>query len=364
MSGREKGKRAKILCPDREEEEWLLKEGLTFSLLHNEACLEAESLWRKTFTEDSPSFTDYYFACKALKNRGLVLKGAEGVRAMLYLTPESVRLAGQSAESAYVVGVATDREYRHRGYMAFLLKKAMELLYAQQIPFVFLMPASPDIYTPFGFAWIYDRPLWDAKSLRKEKLTTMTAAQADEMAAFASGFLEREKAVYICRDRSYYIQQEKELASQNGCIYGYREEGNRLAGLCMYIEEDGQPEILEVLAREEAEAQFVKRCKEKKPGIMARIIHAEKMLSFLETGDTAPFVLALKDPAIPGNNGLFLCEPKEGRTKVTRLEDDREADIRMDISQLAAVLFGYETAENAKTAGVTPLFPVWINEIV
>lgn len=364
MRGRENTKQTDNWGPDAGQEEWLLNEGLTFSLLEKEECLEAESLWRQTFPEDSEAFTDYYFACKAPNNRGLVLKDGQGVRAMLYLTPESVELSGRPAKSAYIVGVATAQEYRHRGYMAFLLKKAMGLMYEERMPFAFLMPASPDIYTPFGFTWIYERPLWEAKSLQKEKLIPMTADRAGEMAAFAAGFLKAEKSVYIRRDSSYYIQQEKELAAQNGCIYGYMDDENRLAGLCAYIEEDGQPEILEVLAQEETEAEFVERRKEKKPVIMARIIHAEKMLACLKSHGTEPFVLELKDPDIAENNGRYLCEPKAGGMKVIRLTEKRTADVRMDIAQLTAVLFGYEKPENEKTARFAPLFPVWINEIV
>ena len=201
------------------------EENVRLRWLEGEACLTARPLWEEVFSEDSAAFTEYYFTQKAVRNRGVVLEGEDGLRAMLYLTPEKLRVKGSTVDSAYIVGVATREQYRHRGYMSRLLRESMTALAREGMPFAFLMPASPDIYTPFGFVWIYDRPVWDAGTLRRDRLRALGADEADRTARFASDLLEKEKAVYVLRDAAYYRLQARELAAQNGCVLGYEEAG-------------------------------------------------------------------------------------------------------------------------------------------
>lgn len=368
-------------------------DGCRIRLLEREACLEAEALWREVFCEDTEAFTDYYFSHKAQQNRGLVLEGNDGIRAMLYLTPEHMRIGAYEAESAYVVGVATRGKYRHRGYMAALLTTAFQMLYGEGMPFLFLMPASPDIYTPFDFTYIYEKPCWDAESLRKERLTLLGIRDAERMADFARQFLEQEKGVYVCRDHSYYITQLLELGVQNGCIYGYEEKalpdgdgtrisqqrensadgkaaddnsqtGGRLKGLCLYTCEEGSPEITEVLADSETETRFVKREEKTEPVIMARIVHLETLLSMIKSEKPFSVILEVKDSLIRENDGIFHCQTNAGGTTVERCGQDTKPDVRVDIAELTAVLFGYRHPENEVLRRIPPFSPVWINEIV
>lgn len=372
----------------------LQKENLRLRFLQGRDCMEAEALWREVFCEDTEAFTDYYFSYKAVKNRGLVLEGEGGIRSMLYLTPERMRVGGHVVDSAYIVGVATRKQYRHRGYMAALLQEAFRMLYRERMPFVFLMPASADIYAPFGFTWIYDKPVWDVSSLQKEKLTVLGERDADRMAAFAQAFLEKEKQVYVCRDRAYYITQLLETGAQDGCIFGYGEptEGSaeepakapavkeqvikdpsvkdlekvpaRLRGLCMYTCEGGVPEITEVLADRETEARFIQRRAERTPAIMARLVHVPRMISMLKSEEPFSFVMAVEDPLIAENNGCFLCEVGTDGTKVIPCRAETAADVRLSVAELAAVVFGYERTQDVFLSRLTPFSPVWINEIV
>lgn len=380
------------------------QENLRLRLLQGRDCLEAQGVWREVFCEDTEAFTDYYFSHKAAKNRGLVLEGPDGIRSMLYLTPEHMRVGGHAVDSAYVVGVATRKQYRHRGYMAALLQEAFRMLHRERMPFLFLMPASPDIYTPFGFTYIYDRPVWDVNSLQKERLTVLGEQDADRMAAFAQAFLEKEKGVYVCRDRAYYITQLLETKAQEGCIFSYEglpgeseaapaaeetakshDAGDpaikapvagdsaaqdiekapaRLSGLCMYTCEGGEAGITEVLAERETEARFVRRREGRRPAIMARLIDVPRMLSMLKSEEPFSFVLAVEDALIAENNGCFLCEVGTDATKVISCGPETAADVRLSVAELAAVVFGYERSKDAFLSRLVPFSPVWINEIV
>lgn len=340
---------------------------LRLRLLEKEGCLEAEALWREVFCEDTKLFTDYYFSDKAAKNRGLVLEGADGIRSMLYLTPERMAVGENEVDAAYIVGVATKEKYRHRGYMASLLKETFRILYKEGMPFAFLMPASPAIYAPFGFAYIYEKPVWEAESLNREKLRVMTMQDADEMAAFAQDFLKKEKSVYVLRDRAYYKERIKELAAQEGCIFGYEEfPGGRrsLKGLCMYTNEGGSPDILEALAAQDAEARFVKRSARTEPVIMARILNLRSMLLLLRSETPIEFVLEAEDPQIPENRGPLICRVKKDGAQISECPKGRKPDIRIGIGELTAALFGYRETRDDFLKKIYPLSPVWINEIV
>ena len=50
----------------------------------------------------------------------------------------------------YIVGVATAADSRHRGHMRDVLMKMLGDMHQDRKPFCYLMPASPDIYRPFG----------------------------------------------------------------------------------------------------------------------------------------------------------------------------------------------------------------------
>ncbi|MBQ3517191.1 MAG: GNAT family N-acetyltransferase, partial [Lachnospiraceae bacterium] len=114
-------------------------------------------LWEKVFAEDSKEFTEYYFANKAERNLVFIRTDEEKIVSMLHLTPF---LTGRMEPVCYIVGVATEEQYRRQGLMADLLKEALQFMWEEGQPFTFLMPANPAYYTPFQFTYVYDKPVW------------------------------------------------------------------------------------------------------------------------------------------------------------------------------------------------------------
>lgn len=341
-------------------------------LLEGEECLEAEGLWRQVFAEDTAAFTDYYFSRKAARNRGLVLEGPEGIRAMLYLTPQRMCAAGRQVDSAYIVGVATRPDCGGRGYMSALLREALSLLWREGVPFAFLMPASPAIYEPFGFVWIYDRPVWDASAFDPSALRKMGPEDAGRMALFAERFLRREKEVYVRRDGAYYREKLEEARAQAGGIYGFELPGERgekeLAGLFYHTREEGVSELLEVLAEPGIERRFAGERLGETPAIMARAVHAGALLSLLRSEEPAEFLIRIRDPFLPGNDGLFLCRADGSGCRAQRQEEGGtgeglRADLTLTAGELTAFAFGRKDLQSAPGKPAF-LSPVWINEIV
>ena len=142
------------------------------SLLRGKEVLQTRTLWEEVFAEDSENFTDYYFSHKAEKNITFVCTYENVIVSMIHMTPYHMNVKGTIISTFYIVGVATKPEHRHRGLMATLLQEVFT--YAKEVnsPFVFLMPADPAIYTPFGFSYIYLRPEYEIPvAYRLQKFT-------------------------------------------------------------------------------------------------------------------------------------------------------------------------------------------------
>ena len=126
---------------------------------------------------------------------------------MLHLNPYSLWVNGSRKEANYIVAVATQKEYRKRGYMASLLKKSLEDMYQAGEAFTFLMPASESIYLPFDFRTVYEQK---KRYYRQEELLEdlcvkeATDADCKELAEFANKYLAEHFQIFAIRDEAYY----------------------------------------------------------------------------------------------------------------------------------------------------------------
>jgi len=366
----------------------------TVERLSVQEMLGAKGMWSEIFFEDSERFTDYYFREKMPDNTGYGLKGKGGLRAMLFLTPYTGRILSPDRQGnrfrdiplSYIVGVGTRKEYRHRGYMDRLLKRALADLHGEGQPFTFLMPADPAIYTPYQFRYIYERP--DFSVLKREEIRAeaMESGEEGALAAFAQEESERRFQLFLKRDAAYYRRQKKESLAQNGDVFLWKENGS-IAGFYLYAKENEKEEIQEAMTTE----RFAKRgtlsvSERTKPIIMARITNVPAMLSLMRLSEQAKeeavtLRLQTQDPLLPGNNGTFLWTVGKKESTIALLEEG-EADIRMEIDVLAEFLFGKRDGDSVvqscrkeggsgneagicrKLSCIDVLFRVCINEIV
>ena len=127
-------------------------------------------LWEKIFREDSQAFVDYYYFIRTRENTIYVVEEDGAIRAMLQKNPYRMKLEDSVFDSEYIVGVATEKEYRSRGYMRQLLIAALEEENKKKHPFTFLMPAAEAIYSPYDFRYIYHQK--EIKKPAKKKAET------------------------------------------------------------------------------------------------------------------------------------------------------------------------------------------------
>lgn len=349
-------------------------------------------LWEKVFAEDSPAFTEYYFANKAERNLTFTRMDGERIVSMLHLVPY---MTGRMEPVCYIVGVATDEEYRRQGLMADMMKEALQFMWEERQPFTFLMPANPAYYTPFQFTYIYDKPAWklneDALPIRYLEIAAkfeaefhlvvkdkgnlqIKVAKAEDcirLADFANALLKKNTDCYMFRNAHYYKILKKELIAQNGNLFMVEQEGC-LKGILAYVKENDKPGLQEVLLSGDlAEWQLIS-AEEYKPAIMARILRIEDMLGSMRSMGPVDLLVEIRDSVLVQNTGIYHLYSQENgslickkRRSLDKKDYDSEqetgqhggqglairnrdhVDCRIDIDALTAFVFGYQSVGEA-----------------
>lgn len=363
---------------------------------------KTRKLWEEVFSDDTRAFLDYYYFIKTRENEIWVIEEDGEIQSMLQLNPYQLQVAEHPFLCRYIIAVATRAQYRSRGYMSSLLRKAMQEMYGKKEPFTFLMPAAEAIYTPYDFRFVYSQrqAVFEKKAeteLIEEEDATMF--QAEELAAFAKERLFGTARVYAVRDAHYYQTRVLEQQSENGGIRMLKKDG-KLVGIYCYAKEE-TCEVLEPLILPGYETVFwdsisglsenpVKvlacpevlepcaRSVERKPMIMVRILHLETLLSVLtvKEGESLSCSFAVIDPILTGNSRIWkLCSQEDGRIQVTETEDSQGV---LTIGALTELVFGYRSAADLRKdpdvclgrelecelEKISPLSPVFLNEIV
>lgn len=332
------------------------------------------SLWEEAFPEDSRQFDDYYFAEKMKDNRVLVLEEEGRIVSMLHQNPYRIRVREQVWQSDYIVGVATAKDRRHRGYMRQLLNHMMEEMWSEQMPFCFLMPADEAIYRPFGFVFIYDQPQWRLKedvALELRPLLPWKDSQGQKgwlanLAAWMDEWLKKRYQVYAVRDEAYLRRLMKELESEEG-TFDLLYDGDIMAGIrCEWGLGKREQRLLMTEARYREEAAA-------KPAIMARIICLEQFVKAARLKgevqeEEIRILLQVDDPLLAQNHGLWFWNVNRETSWLERCGQgmDRTPDICITVGELTGWLFGYCVPEAAGRYGnrIETLRDVFLDEVV
>ena len=390
-------------------------------VLNKEECKKVRALWEEVFFEDSVQFTDYYFENKAEKNVGYVI-GQAPYDAMMFRTPYTLQIGENLREISYIVGVATRKECRHRGYMRTLLRHSFREMYKEKMPFTFLMPANPAIYEPFDFKYIYERDVWELREPGRvvsilesltfqEKECELRAAEFiydDQMenevksepivaecpnsslgkyginnelnglysvrnlqkqfqrfpilkllAEFANQYLKKYYNIYVHRDTAYYEIQLKESEAQNGDIYVLFEQGE-IKAFFLYAKEGEEIFIQEVIEEKEGMLDFLQKVEKKKPIIMARIIHLEEMMKLVCSKEKKTMVIEIEDELIPENAGVYKWKITPDGSKVIKIDlNNSEKKKKMDLKAVPI-----DASMHIRDFATWVLNGVCINEIV
>ncbi|MCC2874813.1 GNAT family N-acetyltransferase [Lachnoclostridium pacaense] len=319
-------------------------------------------LWKEAFPEDSEAFLDYYFGKKILDSQ-VIVKEDEGGKmlTMAHLNPYKVRVRDRMYVLPYIVGVATASDSRHQGHMRDVLVTMLQDMHEAHTPFCYLMPASPDIYRPFGFVYVFDQPMWTlredaAAGVRAIGLRLDAAADeageeeayvaAAEVQAEASGvamvemqlkapgrmnlsdwmnrWLGGRFQVYAERDSAYLQMLQAELDSEDGQVYGYLDGQGELAALKAVWGKEKQEQRFLYCDRDEW-IQAPEDLPAAKPAIMARITDVAAMAEVISVNEDCPcprmeVMIRIRDRLVDGNHGLWRWRLGTDGSRLGRIE--------------------------------------------
>lgn len=376
------------------------------------------ALWEAVFPEDTKQFLDYYYFLKARENEIYVVEEDDQICSMLQLNPYSLQVAQERFTGHYIIAVATDPAYRKRGYMSALLRKSMEDMYDRGELFTYLMPAAESIYTPYDFRFVYDQDVWKyhvnvdygvAKNVASCQQNHDVGATIQIVEAslgdgallsefFQTNFANRYQ-VYANRNEGYYQTMLFEQQSENGGIRLLKKK-EHVVGTFLYSDE-GELEIREPLClpgyEDAMHGAFSDLCQEKnyesaqiaatswkpkeamvekKPIIMVRILHLEKLLQLLKVnkGESIHCSFAVLDPLITKNSRVWRVQGEE-ELQVSETEDSEGV---LTIGALTSLLFGYRRVEEIareehvfltdhlknELKKLQPLDSIFLNEVV
>lgn len=327
-------------------------------------------LWEEVFPEDSKEFLDYYYFIKTRDNQIYTTELDGDIRSMLQLNPYLLHIGERQHVCNYIVAVATQEQYRRRGFMGELLRKSMKDMYEQREPFTFLMPAAKEIYTPYDFRFIYAQSqatLYGRQGSPLVSLRDAALGDGEAMAKFFHEWVSGDYQVYAHRDDMYYQTMIFEQQSQRGGVKLMEQEGH-IVGMFAYACDGHTVEIREPLYLSGFEEDFEKVVgqlrdeskepikvlaggnigdREDKPLIMARILHLETLLKAVQVkaGQSICCSFAVLDSILTKNSKVIRLQGEEGSKLCVEEAEDSEGVLT--IGALTGILFGSMSIEEA-----------------
>ena len=116
--------------------------------------LKTRKLYEENFDIGDKDFVDYYYETIMKRNEVVVMEDSGTVISMVHLNPYEYNICGDIKTIHYLVGIATKKEYRNKGYITKTLNFAINYLNDLKEPFCFLVPENKNLekfYQRFGF---------------------------------------------------------------------------------------------------------------------------------------------------------------------------------------------------------------------
>lgn len=387
---------------------------------------EVYAMWQRNFHDPVP-YADFYFA-EVYGNNEILLNMAGGqeeqIRGMIHLNPYELMVKGDSIRAHYIVGVATDEEYRRQGVMRELLVETFSRLRGYGEPFTYLMPADENYYLPFDFrfgmsqleqeiecfgkavppekeqfsfkVWLpenLEKVCWEENTRKEEQFAVCTKITPE--------YLNRmEKEVRSDFGRLVTVYQDGIYAgrfvmgAENDCmvlsqIVFTRKTDRKvfLREALLYCEEEyhyGRYQVIleetwrgELMAPGNYEGVRLLPVREKKI-IMFRILDLEKLGAYLCGAGEESCRIRVRDAYLKEQDGIYLWSTGERGSSIRKVSDDEEMPDggSITIAALTALIFGKkekrteEMYEKLTDKGrmlmesLRPLSPTCIQEIV
>jgi predicted acetyltransferase len=340
------------------------EEGIQIQALSYNEHEVTRSLWEETFDEDSKEFVDFYYDYKVEDNSIWVAKDEEVILSMAQLNPYQIHLGPSIVPAHYIVGVATQEEYRRQGLMKKILVSAFSQMYDNKEPFTYLMPAKEEYYTGFDFVTVYYQKSGTfTRTSYDTKLTFRSAYEEDfkDLAFFSEELLAGKYRVFVNREESYYQIIKKQFEAEHGeiiCVY----DENVLVGYFFYGDYD-KIEVMEPVCLDKYRDEFAHVIAQKfkesnkeikvtafdflneddfknislKPATMVRIVSLDMFVRYLKATEPIELIIEVEDEFIEENNGIYAFNIGLYNGEIQ--ETTKVPEIKLTISELTTICF-------------------------
>ena len=334
-----------------------------------------KEIWNYCFNDDD-SFVDYYFNHKYNNKNTIVACEDKDIVSSLQLNQYKIKLDENEYDTSYVVGVSTFPQVRGRGYMKKIMDYSLNELYRKGQIVSILMPIDYRLYRKYGYEHCYDQLEYniDIDDLRNFNLTgrlyKASEKHIDDLININNLFL-KDLNGNIVRDKEYYMNLFKEVESENGHIYVYKDSSYKgyiiyfLNGDNMFVRElfykdlDSLKSILKFIYNHNTQCKKVtisapvndkirfvlenpKTTDIKvKPFMMGRVINVEKFIENIKikTSIDGSANIFIEDKFIKENNGVFNITIKDSKISVKKVKG--EYNIHLSINTFSQLAFSY-----------------------
>lgn len=205
------------------------------------------SLWKTSFEDETAASTETYFKQFFHLEDCYVLVSKDELISMLQTRKMDVMLHGIPRKTAFIVGVATNKEYEGCGYMKQLMNEVLETI-SKEHELVMLQAYHWEIYQSFGFEETYQ--LIKTK-LNKEAYPdtggTLESTDDENLLLELYDHFVKTKDGYRIRDKEYYTSLFlPNAALWNQQVLVYRKNNSALGYLVMEEHEE-HVDILECI---------------------------------------------------------------------------------------------------------------------
>ena len=311
---------------------------------------DIKEIWNYCFN-DEESFVNYYFNNKYDNNNTIVACEDKDIVSSLQLNQYKIKLDGKEYETSYVVGVSTFPQVRGRGYMKKIMEYSLNELYKRNQLVSILMPIDYRLYRKYGYEHCYDQleysiNIEDLKNFNLlGRLYKASEKHIDDLIDINNLFLSDVNGNTV-RDKEYYINLFKEVESENGHIYVYKDLDSLKSILKFIYNHNTQCKKVIISAPVNDKIRFVLENPKTidikvKPFIMGRVINVEEYLNGLTINDDIEISanVFIEDKFIKENNGTFNIKIKDKKVEAKKIKG--ECDLHLSINTFTQLAFSY-----------------------
>ena len=334
-----------------------------------------KEIWNYCFN-DEDTFVDYYFNHKYKNHNTIVACEDNDIVSSLQLNQYKINLDNKVYDTSYIVGVSTFPQVRGRGYMRNIMDFSLNELYKKGQLISILMPIDYRLYRKYGYEHCYDQLEYninidDLKNFNLNgRLYKASEKNIDDLININNIFLEDVNGNTV-RDKDYYINLFREVKSEGGHVYVYKDRSYKgyiiyfLNGENMFVRElfykdlDSLKSILKFIYNHNTQCKNVtisapvndkikfvlenpKTTDIKiKPFMMGRVINVEEYLNGLQAEESIDISanIFIEDKFIKENNGVFNIEIKNKKVKAKKIRGNHS--LSLSINSFTQLAFSY-----------------------